>query len=218
MLAQKELAGVHEEADAANARAAAAEAEAEGARAALRLLDSQVEAKVAAAVAVAVATAADGSASKRRPAATAEAAAVERFQRATAACSDSSPIKALFLRIAAHDPSITALDLNHDPELMRWTAERQSAAFALVGHSPCVCKVSLAGLNLTDDVAPSVATMLRTSSAIEVRACLKRSPRHLVRVGNLGRLFAGRWSMRSRPSGGATWQCGRPTPIPMRSR
>ena len=82
------------------------------------------------------------------------------FAVATAALSHASAGKHLFLRVAAHDPSVTALDLSHDPEIARWPLERQAAALALLQGSPHVTKLNLSGLNLTDAVAPALRAVL----------------------------------------------------------
>ncbi|KOO22281.1 tropomodulin 1 [Chrysochromulina tobinii] len=85
---------------------------------------------------------------------------LDAFEAATAALSDVSPGKQLFLRVAALDPSLTSLELSHDPEIGRWPLERQAAALALLQGSPHVTKLNLSGLNLTDAVAPALRGVL----------------------------------------------------------
>ena len=91
------------------------------------------------------------------------------FAVATAALSHASAGKHLFLRVAAHDPSVTALELSHDPEIARWPLERQAAALGLLQASPHVTKLNLSGLNLTDAVAPALRAVLEAPiSRLEV--------------------------------------------------
>ena len=85
---------------------------------------------------------------------------LDAFEAATAALSEASPGKQLFLRVAALDPSLTSLELSHDPEIGRWPLERQAAALALLQGSPHVTKLNLSGLNLTDAVAPALRGVL----------------------------------------------------------
>jgi hypothetical protein len=94
---------------------------------------------------------------------------LDAFEAATAALSEASPGKQLFLRVAAHDPSLTSLELSHDPEIARWPLERQAAALALLQGSPHVTKLNLSGLNLTDAVAPALRAVLEApTSRLEV--------------------------------------------------
>ena len=86
------------------------------------------------------------------------------FDAACTTCSNSSPVKQLFIRAAQLDETLTAIDLHSDPELMRWPVDRQRAAFALLRFTPHVTKVNLSGLKLRDDVASSLAMMLSSGA------------------------------------------------------
>ena len=78
---------------------------------------------------------------------------------------DSSPIRALFVRVGAHDPSLVEISLHADAEFMRWPIERQRAAIGLLRHSPCVLKVNLSGLMLKDDLSDALASMVAPGAA-----------------------------------------------------
>ena len=97
------------------------------------------------------------------------------FDAATKTVKPTSPVKALFERVAAHDPSLTELALNiasSDNALnMEWTVwpdSRKATALALLCGNPAITKVNLAGTKLNDAEAAALASALGADSKIEV--------------------------------------------------
>ena len=97
------------------------------------------------------------------------------FEAETQTTKKSSPVKALFLKVAAHDPAITKLSLNMSEtdnainmEFRLWPDVRKSAALALLSGSPVITQLNLAGCNLNDTVARALAADLGADSKIEV--------------------------------------------------
>ena len=101
-----------------------------------------------------------------------EAARLAAFEAATTTVKKSSPVLALFKRVAARDPSLTELVLSSSTnevnvEFTMWTDKRKAAALALLTGSPIVTSVNLAGANLNDTEARALASALGAGSAIE---------------------------------------------------
>jgi len=66
--------------------------------------------------------------------------------------------------VAARDPSTSELDLQANAEMMRWPVARQKAALTLLRFSHVATTVNLRSLQLTDDVAPTLAAVLAAGS------------------------------------------------------
>ena len=83
------------------------------------------------------------------------------FEAASATVNAASPLKALFLRVAAHDPELKTLDLkDYEQEMLRWPPERQAASLALLRGNSAIVRVNLSGLGLTDVVATALAAAM----------------------------------------------------------
>ncbi len=84
------------------------------------------------------------------------------FEATAASLNAASPLRSLFMRIAAHDASVTSLDLSDSlrQEFIRWPVPRQAAALALVIGNAHVTRVNLSGLSLTDAVVSALAAAL----------------------------------------------------------
>ena len=110
------------------------------------------------------------------PAPPADAAERKRaFDAATKTTKQSSPVKALFERVAAHDPTLTEIALNvHasdnalNMEWTMWPDTRKAAALALLCGNPHISKINLAGTRLNDAEASALASALGADSKVEV--------------------------------------------------
>ena len=110
------------------------------------------------------------------PAPPADAAERKRaFDAATKTTKQSSPVKALFERVAAHDPTLTEIALNvHasdnalNMEWTMWPDTRKAAALALLCGNPHISKINLAGTRLNDAEASALASALDADSKVEV--------------------------------------------------
>ena len=97
------------------------------------------------------------------------------FEAETATVKKSSPVKALFLRVAAHDPSLTSCNLNMSEsdnainmEFRLWPDTRKAAALALLSGSPVIKELNLAGCQMNDTEARALGAALGADSKIEV--------------------------------------------------
>ena len=100
------------------------------------------------------------------------------FASAAAVVSDSSPLKQIFLRGAAHDATLSEMDLSGDQEFIRWPAARQAAALAVLSGSPVLLRLGLSGLGLTDSVATALAGLLASESGALQVLNLERNDFH----------------------------------------
>jgi len=104
-----------------------------------------------------------------RPAASAEER-LARFRSEATAIKASSPVKALFEKIAAHDPTVVKVGLNMgelgagttalNMEFRAWTPTRRAAALALLVGNPHITDLNLAGTGLTDRCARALEAVL----------------------------------------------------------
>lgn len=107
------------------------------------------------------------------PAAT-EAERLANFEAATKTVKASSPVLAIFKKVASHDASLTALELSgtiahiNAEFAMSWPDQRKSAALGLLCGSPFVTHVNLIGCNLSDKPARAIAMALGAGSVVQV--------------------------------------------------
>ena len=89
------------------------------------------------------------------------------FENETKAVKRSSPVLAIFERVAGLDPALTALELNMGPsdnainmEFCMWPDARKAAALSLVAGNSHITSLNLAGCKLTDKCARALALVL----------------------------------------------------------
>ena len=89
-----------------------------------------------------------------------------QFETVSASLNATSPLRALFLRIATHDTSMTSLDFSAalQQEFIRWPEPRQVAALALLIGNPYVTVINLSGLTLPDAAASALAAALHADA------------------------------------------------------
>ena len=89
-----------------------------------------------------------------------------KFEAVSASLNAASPLRALFMRIATHDTSMTSLDFTAalQQEFIRWPEPRQVAALALLIGNPYVTVINLSGLTLPDAGASALAAALHADA------------------------------------------------------
>jgi hypothetical protein len=107
---------------------------------------------------------------------------LKRFEGETAVVKASSPVKQLFLKLAAGDASVTTVRLNSETdtqvmnvEFHHWPETRKAAAIALMTDNANITELNLAGTGLSDKCARAVATVLAAPSCSITVLTLERN-------------------------------------------